>query len=315
MQPLRINAVFEGGGVKGIAIVGAVYAAEQYGFKFNEVAGTSSGAIIASLLAAGYTSEELKHVILETPFKMFIQTRSKWLGPTLRLFLKKGLYTGDPLERWIYQKLANKGVYTFSDLPTRKLRIIASNISDGKLLVLPDDLPLYNIDPSSFLVSHAVRMSASIPYFFEPVVIRKQKSQPIYIVDGALLSNFPLWVFDKEHNESGSPSKTITPTIGFQLVGKMEHIPREIKGPLSMLYALFSTMMEAHDERYIEENNRYRTIKIPTLGVRTTQFELSDAVSMGLFDSGFGAGSKFFDQWSMSAYHKDFMKYTVTAKV
>ncbi|MEX2415855.1 MAG: patatin-like phospholipase family protein [Paenibacillaceae bacterium] len=312
---MKINAVFEGGGVKGIAIVGAVQAAEEFGFEFNEVAGTSSGAIIASLLAAGYTSQQIKQLILDTPFQQFVKTKTHLLGSTLHLLLKKGLYSGDPLEQWVYQQLAKKGIYTFADLPARKLRIIASDISEGRLMVLPDDLPLYDIDPSTFLVSRAVRMSASIPYFFEPVLIRKKKATPIYIVDGGLLSNFPLWIFDKEHMQSERLSRTIIPSIGFQLVGKLEQVPRRIIGPITMFYALFATMMEAHDERYIEDHNRYRTIKIPTLGVRTTQFDLSDEVSMRLFESGYGAGRKFIKQWSISAYQKDFAKHVVTTKV
>ncbi|MEX1029385.1 MAG: patatin-like phospholipase family protein [Paenibacillaceae bacterium] len=311
---MKINAVFEGGGVKGIAIVGAVHAVEEYGFEFNEVAGTSSGAIIASLLAAGYTSEQLKQLILDTPFQEFVKTKTKWIGPSIRLLFKKGLYSGDPIERWIHELLAKKGIYTFADLPDRKLRIIASDISDGRIMVLPDDLPLYDLDPSTFLVSRAVRMSASIPYFFEPVLIRRKKTLPIYIVDGGLLSNFPLWIFDQEYMDATRHSRTIVPTIGFQLVGKLEQVPRRIAGPVTMFYALFATMMEAHDERYIEDHNRYRTIKIPTLGVRTTQFELSDEVSMRLFESGYGAGRKFIEQWSISAYQKDFTKHVTTLK-
>lgn len=308
---MKINAVFEGGGVKGIAIVGAVQAAEECGFQFNEVAGTSSGAIIASLLAAGYTSEQLRQIILDTPFIQFVNGRTTWLGSSFRLLFKKGLYSGDPIEQWIYQLLAKKAVYTFADLPALKLRIIASDISDGRLMVLPDDLPLYNIDPSTFLISRAVRMSTSIPYFFEPVLIRKNKNDlPIYVVDGALLSNFPLWIFDRERLVSRQ-SRSIVPSIGFQLVGKLEQVPRKIIGPISMFYALFATMMEAHDERYIEDHNRYRTIKIPTLGVRTTQFDLSDEVSMRLFESGYDAGMKFFRNWSISSYQKDYTKHII----
>lgn len=55
----RCDAVFEGGGVRGIGLVGAVYQMERSGYTFGNVAGSSAGAIIASLLAAGYTGEEI----------------------------------------------------------------------------------------------------------------------------------------------------------------------------------------------------------------------------------------------------------------
>lgn len=309
---MRINAVFEGGGVKGIALVGAIKRAEELSYQFHQTAGTSSGAIVAALLTAGYTADEMKQLILSTPFRMFAKPtdwmRLKWIGPPIRLLIYKGLYAADPLERWVHGLLKNKGIETFGDLPAKRLRIIASDISGGKLMTLPDDLPYYGIDPAGFSVARAVRMSASIPYFFEPAIIKNKQQESVYVVDGALLSNFPLWLFDKEHEfaGSGSSGKLPMPTIGFQLVGRNTQSPMPINGPFSMFYALFVTMMEAHDERYIEDQNRFRTIKIPTLGVRTTQFDLSDELSMRLYESGYEAGSKFFAKWSLVSYQKSY---------
>lgn len=57
---LKADAVFEGGGVKGIGLVGAVYEIKNAGYEFENLAGTSAGAIVASLLAVGYKSEEIK---------------------------------------------------------------------------------------------------------------------------------------------------------------------------------------------------------------------------------------------------------------
>ncbi len=304
-----MNAVFEGGGVKGIALAGAIRAAEQLGFTFSKVAGTSSGAIVASMLAAGYTAEEMKELILQTPFGKLVRPsdwmRIKWIGPPIRLLLYRGLYSGDPLEHWVRDLLAAKHIHTFADIPEGKLRIVASDISEGRLMVLPDDLPKYGIDPGSFPIARAVRMSASIPYFFEPVILRDSLRVPVYVVDGGLLSNFPLWLFDgvgASVKKDALPSST--PTVGFQLVGRNAMVPRTVNGPFTMLYALFATMMEAHDERYIEDENRFRTIKIPTLGIRTTQFDLSLEASMGLYESGLRAGRKYFDKWSLSTYQK-----------
>ena len=66
---LRADAVFEGGGVKGIGLVGAVAAAEERGYQWENVAGTSAGAIVAALLAAGYNSEELRNVMQELDYR------------------------------------------------------------------------------------------------------------------------------------------------------------------------------------------------------------------------------------------------------
>ncbi|MGF7048569.1 NTE family protein [Paenibacillus sp. DS2015] len=304
---MLINAVFEGGGVKGISLAGAVRSAEQSGVVFNRVAGTSSGSIVASLLAAGYSATEMIHIIQEMPFASFLKRspifNARLVGPAARVLIKKGLYSGDALEQWIRGILLAKGVKTFSDLPKGKLLIVASDITNGKILILPDGLFQLGFDPARFDVAIAVRMSTSIPYFFDPVRLRlcgdaaRGKSfteQFVYIVDGGLLSNFPLWLFDEPSvNSLGLP----IPTIGFQMVGKQEGRPHRIRGPFSMLQAVFETMLSAHDERYIEKDKIFRTVKIPTLGVSNTNFHITAEESMQLYDSGFEAGNKFFGSW------------------
>lgn len=315
---MLMNGVFEGGGVKGISLAGAVRAAEKYGGKFYRVAGTSSGSIVASLIAAGYTAEEMKDIILSTSFSRFLQRarifNMAFVGPAIRVLLKKGLYSGEGFEDWVRQVLLAKGVRTFADLPQGKLTIIASDITNGKILILPDDLAKIGLRPESFEVARAVRMSCSIPYFFDPVLLRLPpklaKGKPfseqfLHIVDGGLLSNFPLWLFDQETPRSGER----IPTVGFQMVGKNTNQPHDIRGPFSMLQAIVETMLSAHDERYIEQSNRYRTIKIPTLGYPTTQFDISEEESLLLYESGLRAGERFFGKWNAQYYEEQFNKY------
>ncbi|WP_123040929.1 patatin-like phospholipase family protein [Cohnella candidum] len=308
METTLVNAVFEGGGVRGISLAGAVRAAELACVRFHRVAGTSSGSIVAALVATGYTAVEMKEIIGSTPFRTFMQRAPIFnvglVGPAVRMLLKKGLYSGDALEAWVAGLLAAKGVRVFGDLPPGKVRIIASDITNGKLLVLPDDIADYGLDPARFPVARAIRMSTSIPYFFDPVVLRqplrprKAYSKEIlrakfsYIVDGGLLSNFPLWLFEKDMLE-GSP----VPVVGFQMIGRSEVKQHRISGPITMFQAMFETMLGAHDERYIEEQKWLRTIRIPTLGVGTTQFDLKPEVSLSLYEAGLAAGQKFFSRW------------------
>lgn len=307
---VKVNGVFEGGGVKGISLVGALRAAEMNDVAFHNVAGTSSGSIVAALLATGYTAEEMKRIIQATSFSSFLRRSPffnvKYIGPALRLFIKKGLYSGDALEQWIKGLLAAKNVHTFADLPPGKLRIIASDITNGKLLVLPDDIAEYGFDPLRLEVAKAIRMSTSIPYFFDPVILaypnrvsyfkRRHKAslRYTYVVDGGLLSNFPLWVFERDHARDPD---SVCPVIGFQMVGRNDAKTHRIGGPISMFQAMFETMLSAHDERYIEQHNRIRTIKIQTLGVRTTDFAMDRELSDKLYQSGVDAGLRFFERW------------------
>lgn len=316
---MLINGVFEGGGVKGISLAGAVRAAEKHGAQFHRVAGTSSGSIVASMIAAGYTADEMKELMITTSFTKFLKRAPFFnlalIGPALRVLLKKGLYAGEALEEWIRQILLAKGIRTFGDLAPGKLTIIASDITSGKIMVLPGDLEKIGIDPARFEVARAIRMSCSIPYFFDPVLLRLPPKlargkpfaeQFLHIVDGGLLSNFPLWLFDQdEPRQGGHP----IPTVGFQMVGKNANKPHRITGPFTMLQAIVETMLSAHDERYIEQSNRYRTVKIPTLGIGTTQYDISEEESLLLFESGFLAGDRYFANWNLQLYEEQFKKY------
>jgi len=199
---LKADAVFEGGGVKGIGLVGALEVAEEKGYQFVNVAGTSAGAIVAALLAAGYTAAEMRVIIEELDYRKFQDTdfpdNIPLLGPVFSLIFEKGIYEGRFLESWIRELLLKKGVRTFGDLIIEdyrdderyrfKLRVIASDISRGRLLILPQDIAEFGIRPENLEVTQAIRMSMSIPFFFEPVRLKNRITRrSSYIVDGGLL--------------------------------------------------------------------------------------------------------------------------------
>jgi len=298
---LNADAVIEGGGVKGIGLLGAICEAEKNGYKWRRLAGTSAGAIIASLLAAGYTAHELKKEILELNYKKFVEKKGlqviPLIGGALNLLRFNGVFSGDYIEEWVREKLLVKGVRTFKDLK-RTLYIISSDITSGEMLVLPDDLTRYGIDPLNFSVAKAVRMSASIPYFFRPVqlpVVKDGKKELHTIVDGGLLSNFPVWIFDHGREPDG-------PTFGFRTVSKKTGKPNKITGPFTLGFALISTMLEAHDTLHIKEHDFLRTIAVPSIGINATKFDITMEEREKLFESGVDAGKRFFENWSYSQY-------------
>jgi NTE family protein len=255
---LKVDGVFEGGGVKGIGLVGAVSVIEEAGYEFVNLAGTSAGAIVATLLAAGYTAVELKQIINSLDFASFQDLtplgRITGLGPIFNLLFRKGLYEGDVLLNLMRKLLAEKHIHTFRDLLLPefanedryrfKVRLIASDISRGRMLVLPQDIKDYDMVPEDLEVALAIRMSMSYPFFFIPVELKK-----CYIVDGGMLSNFPVELFD-------SPGTPEWPTFGFKLVMSDQASPEQfvrhpITGPFSQLAAMFYTAMEAHDAYYL----------------------------------------------------------------
>jgi len=313
-RPLKCDAVFEGGGVKGIGLVGAVAVTEAQGYEFVNVAGTSAGAIIAALVAAGYRADELRAIMATLDYSKFKDPgwvdRIPILGKAISLGVEKGIYEGTYFEKWIRDHLERKGKRKFRDLVMEefkdsdryryKLRVVASDLSRGKMLVLPQDIKDFGIDPDDLDIAHAVRMSMSIPFFFEPVTMKLPGNDTVYIVDGGVLSNFPIQLFD-----DGTPDPP-WPTFGYLLVEEDPSRPitvrHEVHRPLSMFAALFATMMEAHDRMYIENGAFARSIPIPTKGVTATEFDLSRERAEMLYQSGRQAAEAFFATWNFDRY-------------
>ncbi|KGX83654.1 patatin-like phospholipase family protein [Pontibacillus marinus] len=295
---MKIDGVFSGGGVKAIAFIGALEVVEKKGYQFERVAGTSAGAIMASFIAAGYNSDEIQELFEELQLNKLLDPPKlvDWLPFTkwLSLYFRMGIYKGKKLEDWIEQKLSQKGIRTFSDLPKDRLKVIVSDLTLGRLVVLPDDLKrLYGLKPRDFSVARAVRMSAGLPYFFIPEKIQGEKErQKSIIVDGGLLSNFPVWVFTSDLERRKRP------ILGMKLSNSADNIPpRVIKNAIDMFQALFITMKQAHDARYVSKSDAVDIIFIPVEKVGTTDFDMSEEDREGLIKLGRGHAEEFLKKW------------------
>ncbi|MGV3466243.1 MAG: patatin-like phospholipase family protein [Heyndrickxia sp.] len=293
---MEIDGVFSGGGIKGLALIGAYEELETKGFTFKRIAGTSAGSIIAALVAAGYTAEELRRLSAEVDFPQFLDPRKTWLplpfAKWLFLYWRLGLYRGKKFEDWLTMKLAEKGVYTFADLPKEKLRVVASDLTNGRLLVLPDNLVDLGVPIDSFPVAKAIRMSCSIPYFFEPVKLRSLDGINI-IVDGAVLSNFPMWLFVNDGE------KKVRPVVGISLSSKLkDHRKHTIKNGFQLFGALFDTMKDAHDTKYISRQIEKDIIFIPTDTFTSIEFDLVAEKKDALIELGRLRTKEFLKKWS-----------------
>lgn len=290
---MKIDGVFSGGGIKGFALVGACEELEKRGFQFERIAGTSAGSIVAALIIAGYTSKEIYQLLDELDLSKMLDARKSFIPFAKWLFVywKLGLYKGNELEKWIREKLEAKGLRTFSDLPPQSLRVIASDISNGQMVVLPDDLEKYGIIPGSFSIAKAIRMSCSIPYFFEPVKLRSATGTNI-IVDGGVLSNFPIWLFEQEAGQK------IRPVLGIKLThNEYEHEKHKIGNAVQLFSALFETMKDAHDARYISKKHTKNIIFIPTEGILSIEFQLTVEKKEALFQAGRQKAGQFLKTW------------------
>ena|GEM_PF-55546 len=301
-----ITGVFEGGGVRGIGLIGAAGVFLEKGYRFNRVAGNSAGSIVASLIAGGYSAMELSQIMMSLDYSRFADKDWKDklpFGMAYSLFVEKGVYEGKYLREFMKEKLekAPHPIQTFRDVKEKdgsyRLQMIAADISRAKLLVLPQDIADYGIDPDDLEVADAVRMSVSIPYFFEPVQLRHVDGTECIIVDGGIVCNFPAWIYDDDI-EAGNPP------VGFCLVDDGE--TRPIHGVVSMFAAILETMLEARDKRYIADE-KLTTVQIPTLGIQTCDFHLSSDRQEALYLAGRKAAVEYLDVMATGAVSRSAM--------
>ena len=213
----RADLVLSGGGVKGIGLVGAVAALVDAGYKPQRISGTSAGALVGAILAAAVQSghvdaEELKKLAMRIDYREFLDQgpieRIPLLGPAWGVLTGDGIYRGDALQAWVERQLADYGVSTFADLaipnpalpPEQRYRLVVTvaDVTLGQLIRLPWDYQrVYGLDPDEQSVADAVRASTAIPFFYRPATLTSAEGRTSTLVDGGLLSNFPIDSLDR----------------------------------------------------------------------------------------------------------------------
>jgi NTE family protein len=323
----KADLVLEGGGVKGIALVGALAELDQARYRFQRVAGTSAGAVAGALIAAGMSMAQLERVMRGVDFRRFRDKstldRIPLVGPSLSLLIERGVFEGDELLEWLGNQLADRGVETFADLafedPKSSLRedqqfrlvVMATDVTLGRLVRLPWDYRhVYGLDPCKQRVADAVRASMSIPFFFEPATITNPDTERrSTLVDGGVLSNFPIDTFDRTDLE---PPRW--PTFGVKLLPALPadtpllplaglRLSLPLLPPVQLLEYLVATAMVGHDQTYLDQpwvNDR--TIRIDTKAAGVVDFGLNNGQKQALYDNGRQAARDFLQRWDWKDY-------------
>lgn len=277
--------VMKGGGVKGIAYVGALKVLNEYGYRFDHYVGTSAGAISAALLAAGYTPTELRDVLAKTDFNKF---KDGWLPLSLLLLpFRKGLYRGEKFRVWLedllrakFPELSNAVDIRFSHLALREGRRLTIFASVKGKSAHPFDSR--NPANSNELISFACRCSMAIPYIFMPERIAGK-----WVVDGGMQNNYPIYALlriDPDLRDSAD-------FVGLFL-GKKRAQPNQ----RWLLWHLFSIWTETGDEakdQFID-----RTIVIDPQPVRMIDFSLSPLAVDFLSAEGKASALRWLLHWS-----------------
>ncbi|WP_423126911.1 patatin-like phospholipase family protein [Gaoshiqia sp. Z1-71] len=323
------NLIFEGGGVKGIAYIGAMQILEQRGmlFPIKRAGGTSAGAINALIFSLGYNIREQLEIMESTNFKEFMDNSFGLIRDIRRLAKDFGWNKGDFFTKWIgnliEKKLGSRDA-TFGDLKAAglpDLYVIGTNLSTGFAEVFSAErhagMPLHK----------AVRISMAIPLFF--AAVRHGDRDDVY-VDGGVMQNFPIKLFDRERyidmdDESGAARKTEyynrenaklslsnpgrspyvynRQTLGLRLDSQkliaafrynepLEGKP--IKNFTDYAKGLMNAIMQVQENQHLYGDDWQRTIYINTLDVKATDFKLTDEKKKALLIQGIDGAENYF---------------------
>ena len=367
---MKYDLVFEGGGAKGMVFVGALDEFFKRKYEFNRLLGTSAGAITATLLAAGYTAEEMREALVETEngkpvFATFMGqppvptddeirkgairklladvdlrfvpdalerhmdeklaaalARSNRFRHVVALVERGGWYSADAFLDWLRRKL-DTGVLngqsrrfsamtlgSFHAATGVELSVVAADTTDARMLVLN-----HRTAPNCPVV-WAVRMSMSIPLVWNEVLWQADWGTYLErdvtghaIVDGGILSNFPIELFISEapHVVRLMGPKSDTPPIGL-LIDERLPVPlpaargmfvnvRVEAGDLATvkrLQRLVDTATTAHDKMVTDEY-RHLVVRLPAGGYGTTEFDMSEPRRQALVDAGAAAMADYLD--------------------
>lgn len=314
------NIVLEGGGIRGFAYIGAYEILDSLHIleSVERVGGSSAGAIQAALLAVGYTPAEMKVIAETIPLKKFNDGGWSVIGGSRRLHKQFGWYKGEAFAEWIGELIAQKtgsASITFAELH-------ASKASKGykDLYVTGTDLTYQCLRIFSYesypnmSIRDAVRISMSIPLYYKPVLIddagkicSKTDQHAHVMVDGGVLSNYPIHMFDSTKYSFGFDSINTfysnPETLGILLErsDQIKHntqncgvAPMHIKKMKEFYSALYFTLVDKPNPELMNANVIKRTISIDNLNLSPRVRKLDPKTMQSLINSGRNGALNFF---------------------
>ncbi len=203
----RVGLVLSGGGARGVAHIGLIQALEDNSIPIDYIAGTSMGAVVGSLYAMGYTTEDMMKLIESEDFKLWqagkfnnelvntykledptpsfftVKTSFKKAKPTIG-FLPTSLIDPLPMNMAFLKLYSHATVRCDGDFDNLfvPFRAVASDVYNKEALVLREGS-----------LGDAVRASMTFPFYFNPIEING-----VLVYDGGIYNNFPVDVMQQD---------------------------------------------------------------------------------------------------------------------
>lgn len=265
---VKVGLVLSGGGAKGLAHIGALKVIEEAGIEIDYIGGSSMGAIIGGLYAAGYTANQLDSIFHEINFNILIQDDIPRSSKTFyekeeaekyaltlpfdkfKISFPSGLSKGQNIYNLMSKLTLHLGnVRDFSKLPI-PFFCVAANIETGEQVILEKGS-----------LAKAVSASGAIPSVFRPVNIDGK-----ILTDGGVINNYPV----KELRERGADI-----VIGVDVQDSLAD-RKQLKGVFDILTQINNFRTIAHMEENIAQTDVY--IKPNIKGFSVLSFEKGSAI-------------------------------------
>lgn len=309
------NIVFEGAGIRGIAFCGAIQALENKGILpgVEKVGGTSAGAITALCVSLGYSASDITDLLYSTKFSKFNDGRFFLIGGINRFNKYFGWYRGEKFIKWlekIIEKKTGNADITLEELyhkGFKDLYVTATILNAQKLVIL--SRKTY----PKMKVKDAIRISISIPFYFEAVFVDKEgnrirrpknKQGLDVMVDGGFTGNFPIKIFDSVVNINSITSVIVNnETLGFRVDNEKQiesdKLSRDLADmPVNNLKeygrAFYNIIIENLNRQTLSDSDWKRTVSISDGAVRPRIRRMSKAEITILIDNGRAATNNFF---------------------
>lgn len=192
---MKLGLSLAGGGIKGAAHIGVLKAFKEKNIKIDYISGTSSGSIVSTLYAVGYTPEEIYHIFKKYCKEINYVSLGNILKLALGLIFKgeiviQGLNNGNKIEELMRKLCKAKGITNINQVQM-PLLMPSVDLQNGKVYIfsskksknLNNDKIIYTNDMD---IAKAVRASCSYPGIFSPCKYNNRE-----LIDGGIRENVP----------------------------------------------------------------------------------------------------------------------------
>ncbi len=279
---MKYNCIFGGGGVRGVCYIGALKALNELGVELNAIAGSSVGAVFASLVSVGYNYKEIQELFYDFNFNMFRDININIFNTDI------SLSKGEIFLDWLREKIGKKVLgdkYTedskvrFKDIE-KDLHILTLDLKTNTPYIFSKE------NTPNEEIAFAVRTSACMPGLMKPINLGDS-----LLVDGDLIKS---WAGKNVFNNLDSSDARL---LEFRLEGTKEGT--EFKHPMDYLNSVISTIWYLCTENIYNlnhKNDRYDYVVLDTKDVILFDFTIEKEIKEQLADKGYKTTKKYFTE-------------------